>query len=95
MKNKTKKQKKSINVIRLMIVALLALGVGGGIYFWQHSFGEGSSHISGDQKVLAAEQNSGRFLLLNGDQNQVWYVYPGNGQRFYLGNAERGLAVLQ
>lgn len=36
MKNKTKKQKKSIHVIRLMIVALLALGVGSGIYFWQH-----------------------------------------------------------
>ncbi|PIU01940.1 hypothetical protein COT68_00555 [bacterium (Candidatus Torokbacteria) CG09_land_8_20_14_0_10_42_11] len=41
------------------------------------------------------QQYKGRLLLLNGDQNQVWYIYPGNGQRFYLGNAERGLAVLQ
>lgn len=95
MKQKTTKQKKSTNAIRLMIIALLVLGAAGGVYAWQYFAKTAAINSQTVRSETAIQQYKGRFLLLNGDQNQVWYIYPGNNQRFYLGNAERGLAVMR
>ncbi len=88
-------RKGSKSKLPLLVITLLSLLLGSGVFLWEnYRFLPGAS-LQNARAATLTQQYKGYFLLLNGDPNQAWYIYPGNGQRFYLGNAERGLPVLE
>lgn len=78
----------------IFVAIIVILGIIGGIYFWPQGFKEKAEVIKEIRSANLVERYQGYILLLGGDQNQAWYVYPGNKKRYYLGSSERGLQVM-
>lgn len=70
---------------KILFVSIIALAAAAGLYF--RSPAADSAHYGGAR--------SGQIVLQVESKGEAWYIYPENGQRYYLGRPNDAFAVMR